>query len=68
MGSVFKGLMGLLGGGKTPKVSNAAVKDVNDQAASAKTARAALYSTAGGVIGQELAPDQVKRRDSLLGN
>lgn len=53
---------------KAPQVSNAAVKDVTDQAATAKTSRAALYATEGGVQGQELDPNQVKKRQSLLGN
>lgn len=72
MSKAFKGLIdlvsGLVGGGKAPEVSNAAVKDVEADQATSKTARANLYATEGGVAGQELQPDQVKKRDTIFGN
>lgn len=45
------------------------VKEVQDtKDAVAKKARATLYETAGGAAGEELSPDQVKRRSTLFGN
>lgn len=69
MSKIFKGLMSVVGlGGSAPKVSNAAVKEVAADQATSKTARASLYATQGGVSGEELNPDQVKKRQTLLGN
>ena len=70
MGKVVGGLLSIvaLGGGNNPKVSDAAAKEIGTDAATAKTARASLYETAGGVSGQDLNPDQVKKRQTLLGN
>ena len=69
MGKIFKGALSILGvGSKTPKVSDAAPKEVKQDLATSKTARASLYATSGAVSGEELNPDQVKKRGSLLGN
>lgn len=69
MSKIFKGLMSIVGlGGAAPSVSPAAVKEVETDKATSKTARASLYSTKGGVSGEELNPDQVKKRPSLFGN
>lgn len=68
MSKIFKGLMNIVGLGSAPAVSGAAGKEVAADQATSKTARASLYSTAGGVAGEELMPDQVKKRPSLLGN
>lgn len=71
--SVFGGLLG-----KTPKVKQPAPVDVKSVEApvqeiagekkTAKAARAALYATEGGVLGEELASSQVGKRPTLLGN
>lgn len=79
MGKVLGGLLsvvGLGGGAKAPEVAPAAAAPVpttaTDQTTAdqktAKTARAALYATDGGVTGQELDPSQVKKRETLFGN
>lgn len=62
--------------GGAPKAKAAApitarkpIAAADDGAAQAKkVARATLYETTGGASGQELQPDQVKKRDTLLGN
>lgn len=58
----------MFGGGDTPKVSAQAVEDTTAEQRKAKTGRSALYETSGGVTGAELNPDEVKRRNTLLGN
>ena len=58
----------LLGGGSSPSVSTAPAEQTQDAKKSAKSARAALYETSGGVTGAELDPDQVSKRRTLLGN
>ncbi len=71
MGNVIGGLLGIVGLGgaaKAPKVSSAAADSVTADANRAKTARAALYATDGGVSGQELSPSQVQKRPTLFGN
>jgi len=72
MGFVKKVVGGLLGSApkvKAPKpVAAAPVQDITGEKKSAKTARANLYATEGGVTGQELTPDQVGKRPTLLGN
>lgn len=69
MGGILGGLFeAVLGGGDTPKVSSAPAQATEEEQRKAKTSRAALYETSGGVTGAELNPDQVKRRNTLLGN
>lgn len=74
MGKIFKflspvlALAGLGGGGSSPKVSGAAVKDVNELQAQGKSARASLFATQGGVSGEELDSGQVKKRATIFGN
>lgn len=70
---IAKGLLSVVGIGSTPKaegaqVSTAPIKEIQDESASAKKARVALFQTPGGVAGEELNPDQVKKRTTLLGN
>lgn len=57
----------LLGGGKAPKVSGEPLADTEAEKKKAKTARSALLTTEGGILGSELTPGQVGRT-SLLGN
>lgn len=61
--SVIKDLFG-----GAPKASTQATTDTKADLAKTQTSRAALYSTAGGVVGSELDPTQVKKRDTLFGN
>lgn len=73
MGKIASGLLGgllsIVGiGSKAPSVSDSASKSLDADQATSKTARASLYATEGGVSGQELMPDQVKKRPTLLGN
>jgi hypothetical protein len=71
MSKVFKGLLGTFGLGgaaDAPKVSGAAKKDLAEDQDKTKASRAALYATEGGVSGQELEPDQVKKRNTIFGN
>lgn len=63
-GSLFGGLFG----GKSPKVSQAPIRQTQEERRKAKTGRSALFETDGGVTGSELEPDEVKRRSTLLGN
>lgn len=74
------GLGGLLGGilgTETPKsiepvapapVAEAPKAEIKEEETKAKAARASLYSTPGGVMGEELTDEQVKKRPTLLGN
>lgn len=71
MGSAFRGLFGAFGLGgaaKAPKASGAAAKAVKTEQTQAKKARSSFFKTEGGVSGAELNPDQVRKRDTLLGN
>jgi len=61
-------LGGIFGGGEKPKVSYQPVADTEEAKRKAKAGRSALYETDGGVTGLELNPDEVKRRNTLLGN
>ena len=65
MGKLVKGL---LGGGDVPKVSTAPREDTEKAARKAKKSRTALFETEGGVAGQELSPEGVTQRNTLLGN
>lgn len=67
MGGVVKGLLGILTGA-APKTSGAAVSATKDTQKVAQAARANLYGTEGGVLGDDLEEDQVSKRPSLLGN
>ena len=59
----------LLGIGRDkPKASSAAADSVKQASRKAKKSRTALFETEGGVSGQELQPDQVTQRNTLLGN
>jgi len=68
LGSLLSAGIGLATKPKAPKVSSAAVSDVTKDQETSRAARASLYSTQGGALGEELDPNQVKKRDSLLGN
>lgn len=65
LGSIFKTLFG---GGETPKTSAAPVQETEEEKRKAKKSRVPLYETEGGVVGQELTPDQVQKRDNIFGN
>lgn len=58
----------IFGGGKKPKVSDNAVKEVDSEKRSSRRARSALIETQGGASGEELDPDSVTKRSTLLGN
>ena len=63
------GLKGLLTKApKAPKVSGAAVKEIDTEAKKSRRRRASLFETEGGVGGQELQPSQVAQRQTILGN
>jgi len=70
MGKTVKGLLGAVGlGGSTPKAdSKAPTETIATEADAAKKARTALLETQGGIVGEELDPAQVKRRDNIFGN
>lgn len=55
-------------GEKTPVISNVAQDSVEAEKKVAKASRAQLLSTEGGIIGQELTPEQVKKRTPIFGN
>lgn len=68
MGSVIKGLISIIGiGGKAPKVSGA-FKSVDRNIKKQKRRRAQLFKTEGGVVGEEILPEQISRRSTILGN
>lgn len=69
MGKLIKGALSLVGlGGAAPTVSNAAPKAIAADQAAQGANKAALVATAGGINGEQLTPDQIKRRDNLFGN
>lgn len=70
MGKTVKGLLGSVGlGGSAPKADAApATQEVKTEADDAKKARQALLETQGGIAGEELSPDEVKRRETIFGN
>lgn len=70
MGKVVKGLLGIVGlGGSEPQVSaKQATADTDAAKKESKRQRASLFETSGGVVGEELQPDQVQKRQSLFGN
>lgn len=74
MGKVIKAATSLIGLSGAPKAQSAPVvvkaqeNEIEDQSKTAKATRASLFSTTGGVLGEELAPGQVKKRQTLLGN
>ncbi len=71
MGAVTAFISGLFGGGKlaeVPIVSNVAAETVNAEKKVAKASRAQLLSTEGGIVGQELNPEQVRKRSAIFGN
>ena len=61
MGNIF-------GGGKKAVDTGAASSVVDDAKKASDKNRSALFMTPGGTIGQELNPDQTKKRDTLFGN
>lgn len=66
MGGIFEGFKSLLGG--SPKTSAAPQKEVEDAAKKSARGRSALFMTEGGAVGDELSPEQIKKRDTLFGN
>jgi len=54
--------------GDSDDVSKSSVDETAAAERRANKGRAALYETEGGVTGQELGGEQVKKRNTLLGN
>lgn len=54
--------------GDSGETSKAPVEETEAASRRANKGRAALYETGGGVSGEELSGEQVKRRSTLLGN
>lgn len=67
---VFKGLIGAVtgGGAKPKKADTAPIEDVNEASRKAAASRSRLLETDGGASGEELNPDEVQKRKTLLGN
>lgn len=65
MGKVVKAI---LGGGEKPRASRQPVENAEEAQRKANKSRAALFETEGGVAGQELDPEGVQKRKTLLGN
>lgn len=53
---------------KAPKVSGEAGKELKAGARKAKKSRTALFATQGGARGEEIDPEQISSRTTLLGN
>ena len=70
-GGLLGGLIGgLLGSGEKPKPSPSPVpaQSIEEEKRKAKTSRAALFETEGGAAGEELNDEEIKKRQTLLGN
>lgn len=65
LGNILGGLLGIA---EAPKASTAPVVETEEVKKKARTARSALLETEGGIMGQELQPGQVSRRDTLFNN
>lgn len=62
-------VLSMVGLGSSPKASGAAASgEVDADKAKAKSVRAKLLETAGGIEGEELLSGTTKKRESLLGN
>ena len=59
---------GLFGGGKAAVNTAPAEAVVEEAKKSSEKNRSSLFSTPGAIMGQELNPDQTKKRDTLFGN
>jgi hypothetical protein len=68
MGDAVKGLVGIVTGGQKPKTSAAPVKETQEASRKAAASRSRLLETEGGAAGEELTPDDVQKRATLLGN
>lgn len=70
MGAVAAFIGNLFGGGRVeaPVISTAPQESVEAEKKVAKASRAQLLSTEGGIVGQELSPEQVKKRTPIFGN
>ena len=68
MGDAVKGLVSIITGGSTPKAAAAPAQETGDAARKAVASRSKLLETQGGEVGQELNPDEVAKRKTLLGN
>lgn len=60
--------MGSILSPKAPKVSDTANQTVEEDERKAKRSRVALLETEGGIVGSELNPGEVNKRQSLFGN
>ena len=65
MGKVIKSIFG---GGAKPKASSDAADGLAADASNSAKKRAALFETQGGITGQEIDPNNVQKRNTLLGN
>ena len=61
MGNIF-------GGGNKSVDTEQAAATIDDAKKASDKNRSALFMTPGGSMGQELNPDQTKKRDTLFGN
>jgi|GEM_PF-5654346 len=68
MGDAVKGLVSIITGGSTPKAAAAPAQETGDAARKSAASRSRLLETQGGEVGQELNPDEVAKRKTLLGN
>lgn len=74
MGKIFSAVKTLVGGGSAPKASappvniKPTIDTAQENRDKNRKKRASLFETSGGVSGQELNPDQVQKRQTLLGN
>jgi hypothetical protein len=56
------------GGGGSAPVKTSADTELKEEKKEAKKARSSLFATEGGVLGAKLQDEDVKERQSLLGN
>lgn len=68
LGDVFGGVMGALGLADEPEIKTTAVEQVAEDKKKSAKKRKALYSTQGGVLGQEVNQVGGNSRGNLFGN
>lgn len=68
LGDVFGGVMGALGLADEPEVKTTAAEQVAEDKKKSAKKRKALYSTQGGVLGQEVNQVGGNSRGNLFGN
>lgn len=65
MGKIIKSIFG---GTEKPKVNTSSQESAEGSQRKANKSRSAIFATEGGVSGEELDPNSVKQRNTLLGN